>query len=217
MTDDQDKFCPGCDARRPWFEDDCPECGAALEPLPDRYALDPDRPLVGVLTTTNSAAVWLAKLALDDARIEHVIGPPDRSDMVGGGDDSTSAGSDELPWVVKVRATDADRARELLVDLEHTAASPETPLETSMEWARVLPPVELFESDTDVTVGHITDADLDWLRGQLDEGAVRDREFVLDPALIASYEQAGAEPSLLDVLRTALGSRRAVRLRWAFM
>ena len=66
------------------------------------------------------------------------------------------------------------------------------------------------ESDTDRTVGHITDAQLDWLSGQLDEGAVRDREFELAPALIATYVQAGAEPSLVEVLRTALGSRRAV-------
>ncbi|HET9369328.1 MAG TPA: zinc ribbon domain-containing protein [Vicinamibacterales bacterium] len=216
-TDDQDKFCPACDARRPWFEDACPECGTALVPLPDRYAKDPEQALVTVLTAVDPALLPLAKLALDGARIEYTVRHPELTTLLGGREVNTPAGSGDEPWTINVRQSDAARARELVADLETAGASVQTPLETSMEWAETPPPVELFESDTDLTVGHITEEQLEWLSEQLDEDAVRDREFVLDPALISSYEAAGAEPGLVAALRRALGSRREVRLRWALM
>ncbi len=216
MTDDdQDKFCPACDERRRWFHDECPECGTPLVVLPERYA-DADRPPVSVLTTSDPAALNAAELALDEAGIVHQTVLAEPGDMAVAGLAGAHAPGVGY-WTVKVRAMDESRAREALVDLDYSGAEPEIPLESSMEWVRALPPVELFESDSGRTVGHLTDEQLDWLSGQLDESAVRDREFVLDPALIASCEQAGAAPGLMDVLRGALGSRREVRLRWGFV
>ena len=111
-TDDQDKFCPACDARRPWFEDACPECGTALVPLPDRYAKDPEQPLVTVLSAVDPALLPLAKLALDGARIEYTVRHPELTNLLGGREVNTPAGSGDEPWTINVRQSDAARARE---------------------------------------------------------------------------------------------------------
>jgi hypothetical protein len=216
MTEDHDKFCPACDERRRWFHNDCPECGTPLVAVPERH-LDAERPPVGVLTTSDPAALTLANLTLNEAGIRHEIHPAEPADIASDRGVSAPDRSSGEWWTVKVGASDAERAREALVDLEHAAGEPEMPLETSMEWARELPPVELFESDTERTVGHITETQLDWLCEQFDADGVRDREFTLDPARIRSWEQAGADANLVGVLRTALGPRSAVRLRWGFM
>ena len=103
MTEDQDKFCPACDARRPWFQNDCAECGTSLVPLPERYAVDPDRPPVGVLTTSDPATLTLAELALSDERIEHLISHAELADWVGRRTEYTPGGTGTW-WTVKVRA-----------------------------------------------------------------------------------------------------------------
>ena len=216
-NEEQDKFCPVCDERRPWFDTECSECGATLVPLPDRYAKDPDQPLVTVLTAVDPALLPLAKLALDSALIEYTVRHSELTNLLGGREVSTPAGSGDEPWTINVRQSDAARARELVADLENAGESISTPLEASMEWAEAPPPVELFESETDLTVGHISEEQLEWLSDHLDEDAVRDKEFILDPALISSWEEAGAEPGLVAALRGALGPRRDVRLRWALM
>jgi processive 1,2-diacylglycerol beta-glucosyltransferase len=44
---------------------------------------------------------------------------------------------------------------------------------------------------------------------------VDDQDYYIDLATLDMFEQHGADPQLLEVLRRALGSRQSMELRWS--
>jgi len=97
---------------------------------------DPNAVLTSVFDITDGAVVPLATMALDDAGIEYTI----RAQNVlipGVINGSQHTSYDKLvPGEILVRAEDAARARELLVDLQQARAiDPNTNEPTPAEWA----------------------------------------------------------------------------------
>jgi hypothetical protein len=141
VTDDRDRWCPSCQARRKWYEPVCPECGAAL--IDDPYAgPDPDLPLTPVFQITDGAILPLATMALEDAGIEYAIRSANvLIPGVRGGFGPDHTGFDKLvPGEILVRADDAVRARDLLVDLQQPpAVDPNLNEPTPSEWASTEP------------------------------------------------------------------------------
>lgn len=195
MTEtDRDKYCPACEARRRWYHDVCPECAGPL-------AIDDDRTArlhtEAVLVTEDVGRLPLARMALDEAGIDHTV----------------KAGLSSV--AVLVSADRAEEARALLADLETADVAPSLPLEATGEWEEDLPPVELFDGATDQTLGHVTEDLLEWLRGQLDPDGTGARALAITPRVLDDLAGAGGDPDLLDILRDGLGRRREMSLRWS--
>jgi hypothetical protein len=75
--------------------------------------------------------------------------------------------------------------------------------------------IRLIDTETGATVGTITDAQLEFLMDQLEEESDEDQDYYLTVDTIDAFEEAGAEPALLTVLRNAIGERDEMEIRWA--
>src|SRR5262245_48133324 len=74
--------------------------------------------------------------------------------------------------------------------------------------------VRLVDTETGQAVGTISDEQLEYLQTQLEEESDADRDYWFDTASLDILEEAGADPTLVTVLRTALGDREEMELRW---
>lgn len=72
----------------------------------------------------------------------------------------------------------------------------------------------LFDAQTGQPLGEITAADLAFLRQQLEEESEDDRDYYLNTATLDLFQEAGADPLLLDRLRRAMGDRGELEIRW---
>jgi processive 1,2-diacylglycerol beta-glucosyltransferase len=74
--------------------------------------------------------------------------------------------------------------------------------------------ITLFDAATDREIGNITEAQLQFMIDQLEEESEDDRDYYINGATLDLFESAGADPSLMGVLRKALGDREEMDLRW---
>jgi hypothetical protein len=74
--------------------------------------------------------------------------------------------------------------------------------------------VDLVDTESGRVVGTITETQLEWLQGQLEEESPDDRDYWFDVASLDVLEQQGADPGLVQTLRGALGDRDEMELRW---
>ena len=74
--------------------------------------------------------------------------------------------------------------------------------------------VRLVDTESGQAVGTISDEQLEYLQAQLEEESDEDRDYWFDAASLGILEEAGADPALVTVLRTALGDREEMELRW---
>ena len=78
-----------------------------------------------------------------------------------------------------------------------------------------VPLVRLFDAETGAAVGSITDEQLQFLKDQLEEESEVDQDYYINQLTLEVFEEDGADPALLEVLRKALGGREEMELRWA--
>ena len=74
--------------------------------------------------------------------------------------------------------------------------------------------VNLVDKETDRMVGSISEGQLEYLQGQLEEESPEDQDYWFDVASIDALEEGGADATLVQILRTALGDRDEMELRW---
>jgi processive 1,2-diacylglycerol beta-glucosyltransferase len=74
--------------------------------------------------------------------------------------------------------------------------------------------VNLLDKESGRVVGTISDEQLEYLQSQLEEESPDDQDYWFDVASLDVLEEAGADESLMGVLRTALGEREEMELRW---
>jgi processive 1,2-diacylglycerol beta-glucosyltransferase len=74
--------------------------------------------------------------------------------------------------------------------------------------------VRLVDKETGRDVGTITDEQLEYLQGQLEEESRADQDYWFDVASLDILEEGGADPALIAVLRSALGDREEMELQW---
>jgi len=118
-------WCPRCDETYPWYERECPECGAELEDeRPKPQPLEAVE-MLSVLRSDDPGLVALAVSVLDGEGIEYVLKPLDMegfSRALFGAHDAILGPSEIL-----VRADDTDRAKALLQPLEEAGPLPTEP------------------------------------------------------------------------------------------
>ena len=74
--------------------------------------------------------------------------------------------------------------------------------------------IRVYDNEMGALVGTITEEQLQFLIDQFEETSISDQDYYLDVNTLAVLEGAGAEASLMDLLRSALGDRSGCEIRW---
>jgi hypothetical protein len=179
---------------------------------------DPIPDLTVVFTTSEPGLLPLATLALEQQQIEFAT-RLEGSDAMTAGGIAYRGNASEVPIEILVRQEDAARARDLLRDLASgvPSAAPSRPPAPASDRSQPSASgrVALFDADTHQPLGHISDADLEWLDGQLEKESVDDHDYYFDASTLDMLESAGARAELMTTLRGLLGGRESVDVRWS--
>ncbi len=74
--------------------------------------------------------------------------------------------------------------------------------------------ITIYDEATSVLVGAITEAQLQFLTDRLEEESTADTDYYINGMTLDAFEQDGADPGLLQLLRKALGDREDMDIRW---
>ena len=75
--------------------------------------------------------------------------------------------------------------------------------------------IMLTDKETGACFGTITETQLQFLIDQLEEEFTEDTDYYINQATLTMFEEAGAEASLLALLRQALGRREDMEIQWS--
>ncbi len=74
--------------------------------------------------------------------------------------------------------------------------------------------VKLYDDNTGGFIGSISDQDFAFMQGDLEEESLEDTNYYINQATVDMFEQQGADPALISLLRTALGNKEDMDIRW---
>lgn len=74
--------------------------------------------------------------------------------------------------------------------------------------------VRLYDKATDAELGTITDDQLQFLADKLEEESAGDDDYYINRTTVHILEQEGGDAELISVLRSALGEREEIDIRW---
>ena len=74
--------------------------------------------------------------------------------------------------------------------------------------------IEVYDNESGVLIGTITEEQLQFLIDELEETSTTDQDYYLDAAMLDALEEAGADDELMDLLRGGLGDRDDLEIRW---
>jgi processive 1,2-diacylglycerol beta-glucosyltransferase len=75
--------------------------------------------------------------------------------------------------------------------------------------------INLREKGTDKPLGQISEEQLQYLIDHLEEEWLEDQDYAITPLLLQVFEEQGADPVLVSLLRDALGSRDEIEIIWS--
>ncbi len=75
--------------------------------------------------------------------------------------------------------------------------------------------IQLYDKETGASLGAITEEQLQFLVDQLEEESPEDRDYYINEPTLDAFEEAGADPALVALLRKALDEREEMEIRWA--
>ena len=74
--------------------------------------------------------------------------------------------------------------------------------------------IQLQDAESGAPIGPISDEQLEFLVDRLVEESPDDRDYYINQATVDAFEQEGADPGLVALLRKALGERDEMEIRW---
>jgi hypothetical protein len=74
--------------------------------------------------------------------------------------------------------------------------------------------IDIYDEATGKLIGSITEADLQVLVDALEEESLEDHDYYIDSATIDVIADGRATEHLVSLLRTALGTKDGVDIRW---
>jgi hypothetical protein len=74
--------------------------------------------------------------------------------------------------------------------------------------------VRLFDNDNEAEIGPITEDQLNFLQEELVEETLDAYTFALSPGSIETLKNNGGDPDLVTMLRTAIGNRSSMEIRY---
>lgn len=73
---------------------------------------------------------------------------------------------------------------------------------------------KLYDVQSGDLIGTISAAQLQFLIDQLEEEDSEDQDYYVDATTLDWFEEHGADPALMALLRSALGAREGMDVRW---
>jgi len=224
--------CPRCGTEYAFFEKKCTRCdvdlvdGEAREAKPAMFATSadedespkygelPEATLVSIFKTSDPGLLPLATMALEGEEIEYFVKNAGKSDSLQWmmSQDPTSR---PMAVEIMVGSDVASKARDLLVDLESPIPPmPDTDVAAASSLASPEPPtVTLEDAVAGTVVGAITESQLQELTSRLEEEGPH--EYFLTGETVDMLQTAGADATLIDLLRNAVGADGSGRaIRW---
>lgn len=77
------------------------------------------------------------------------------------------------------------------------------------------PTIRLYNNETGEVLADITEEHLQFLQDHLEEESSTDQDYYIDQATLDLFEQAGADSTLLSILRQAIGPQEGIDIRWS--
>jgi hypothetical protein len=74
--------------------------------------------------------------------------------------------------------------------------------------------IKLLDAQSNAEIGEITETQLAFLKGQLEEESATDTDYYINIDTLDYFAQQGADASLVSLLRGALGSRPDMDILW---
>ncbi len=74
--------------------------------------------------------------------------------------------------------------------------------------------IEIRDKSTNMPIGEISEAQLQFLIDQLEEEDLEDRDYAITSLLLQTFEAEGADPELVTMLTDALGSQETIEIVW---
>ena len=74
--------------------------------------------------------------------------------------------------------------------------------------------IKLYDKETEVFLGTITERQLQFLIDQLEEESTEDTDYYINKATLDLFEDTGADADLLALLRQALGTSEDIEIQW---
>jgi len=75
--------------------------------------------------------------------------------------------------------------------------------------------IQLHDKDTGTWIGTITEDNLQYLIGQLEEESREDKDYYINETTLDIFEERGADKALITLLRGALNGRTGMEIRWS--
>jgi processive 1,2-diacylglycerol beta-glucosyltransferase len=75
--------------------------------------------------------------------------------------------------------------------------------------------IELRDKETGAVIGQITEEQFRFLADELEEESETDTDYYINVATIEMFEEDGADPTLVKLLRDAIGSREEMEIQWS--
>ncbi|HXH10915.1 MAG TPA: galactosyldiacylglycerol synthase [Alphaproteobacteria bacterium] len=75
--------------------------------------------------------------------------------------------------------------------------------------------IRLYNNDTGEFLADITEEHWQFLQDHLEAESSTDQDYYIDQATLDLFEQAGADSTLLSILRQAIGSQEGIEIRWS--
>ena len=75
--------------------------------------------------------------------------------------------------------------------------------------------INLREKGSGKPLGQISEEQLQYLIDHLEEEWLEDQDYAITPLLLQVFEEQGADPALVSLLRDALGSRAEMEIVWS--
>jgi len=74
--------------------------------------------------------------------------------------------------------------------------------------------IKVYTTIDNALIGTITDSQLQFMIDNMEEESLEDRDYAITPMTLAYFDELGADPALLDMLRQALGNQEELVIRW---
>ena len=73
---------------------------------------------------------------------------------------------------------------------------------------------KLINADSGQTIGQITEAQLEFLRSEMEEESEADQDYYIDLDMLEVLKEDGVEPELVELLTKALSGTGELTIRW---
>ena len=74
--------------------------------------------------------------------------------------------------------------------------------------------IEFYDKETLDQLGTISQEQFQFMQDQLEEESLHDRDYYINRPTLDMFEQRGADPQLMALLRQALGNREDMEIVW---